>query len=87
MVVSGARIGDGAVIGANSLVNKDIPPYAIVGGSPAKILGFRFEEKVVEQLLRLQWWDWPLERIVDAKELFLQTLDSSKLSEIEKYAD
>ncbi len=60
VILSGITIGDGAVIGANSLVTKDVPPYAIVGGDPAKILRYRFDEKTIQKLLEIKWWDWSL---------------------------
>lgn len=52
----GVEIGDGAIIGARSVVTRDVPPYAIVGGAPAKLIRYRFEPDVIEELLRLQWW-------------------------------
>ncbi len=52
------QIGDGAIVAANSHVVKDVPPYAIVGGNPAKIIKYRFPEKVIERLLRIQWWHY-----------------------------
>ncbi|MEJ5266516.1 MAG: CatB-related O-acetyltransferase [Bacteroidales bacterium] len=55
-VLSGIKIGTGAVIGANSFVNKDIPPYAIVGGVPAKIIKYRFDEETIDKLLKSKWW-------------------------------
>ena len=58
-IVSGVTVGDGAVIAARSVVTKDIPPYAIVGGNPAKIIKMRFPEEVVDTLREIQWWDWP----------------------------
>ena len=58
-------IGDGAVIASDSVVVKNIPPYAIVGGNPAKIIKFRFSEDVIETLLRIKWWDWSLDKIHD----------------------
>ena len=58
-------IGDGAVIAADSVVVKNVPPYAIVGGNPAKIIKFRFSEDVIESLLRIKWWDWSLDKIHD----------------------
>ena len=58
-------IGDGAVIAADSVVVKNVPPYAIVGGNPAKIIKFRFSEDVIESLLRIRWWDWSLDKIHD----------------------
>ena len=58
-------IGDGAVIAANSVVVKSIPPYAIVGGNPAKIIKYRFSEKIIESLLRIKWWNWDIDKIYD----------------------
>ena len=56
-------IGDGAVIAADSVVVKNVPPYAIVGGNPAQIIKFRFPEDVIESFLRIKWWDWSLDKI------------------------
>ncbi len=64
LILSGVNIGDGAVIGANSVVSKDIPPYAIAAGNPVKILKFRFSENIIEQLLRIKWWNWDMEKIL-----------------------
>lgn len=57
-IMGGVSIGDGAVIAAGSVVTKDIPPYAIVGGVPAKVLKYRFNEHQIIQLLKIKWWDW-----------------------------
>lgn len=56
-VLDGIKIGDGAVIGAGSVVSKDIPPYAIAVGSPIKIIKYRFEDKIIESLLEIKWWE------------------------------
>ncbi len=58
IIARGVTIGDGAIIGANSLVLQDVPPYAIVGGSPAKIIKYRFEPEIIAKLLELQWWNY-----------------------------
>jgi chloramphenicol O-acetyltransferase type B len=58
-LMAGVEIGDGAVVAANSHVVKNVPPYAIVGGNPAKLIKMRFPEPVVERLLQLKWWDLP----------------------------
>lgn len=63
LILSGVRIGDGAIVGAGSVVRHDIPPYAIVAGNPARVAGFRFTPKQIEALLRIAWWNWPVERI------------------------
>ena len=55
-------IGDGAVIAADSVVVKNVPPYAIVGGNPAKIIKYRFSEDVIESLLKIQWWNWDIDK-------------------------
>jgi len=71
LILSGVRIGDGAVIGARSVVSKDIPPYAIAVGSPIVIKKYRFSEEVIKELLRIQWWNWPDEKIVKNIKLLL----------------
>lgn len=63
VIMSGVTIGDGAIIGTRAVVTKDVPPYAIVGGVPAKIIRKRFDDKTIGTLLRLQWWNWPPEKI------------------------
>jgi len=81
-ILSGVSIGDGAVIAAKSVVTKDVPPYAIVGGNPAKLIRYRFDNSTITQLQDLAWWDLPDDYInkiapllcsTDVKEL-IQTL-------------
>lgn len=62
-VLDGVTIGDGAVVGAGCVVSKDVPPYAVVIGSPMKILRYRFDEQTREKLLEMKWWDWDEERL------------------------
>ena len=62
-ILDGITIGDGAIVGAGSIVTKDIPPYAIVGGAPAKIIRYRFDEQTIKDLLLLKWWDLDEENI------------------------
>lgn len=57
-IMSGVSIGDGAVIGARSVVTKDVPPYAIVAGNPGVVVKHRFDEQTVVDLLQIAWWDW-----------------------------
>jgi virginiamycin A acetyltransferase len=63
VVMPGVRIGDGAIVAACSVVTRDVGPYEIVGGNPARLIRKRFDEKTIERLLRLRWWDWPAETI------------------------
>lgn len=70
-ILRGCKIGDGAIVGANSLVKKDVPPYAIVAGCPARIIKYRFDPNTIEKLQSLKWWEWDIERIRKNKDLFI----------------
>jgi acyl-[acyl carrier protein]--UDP-N-acetylglucosamine O-acyltransferase len=61
--MSGVTIGDGAVIACNSHVVKDVEPYTIVGGNPAKLIKYRFSQKQIEKLLEIKWWFWDDDKI------------------------
>lgn len=63
MVPGGVSIQTGAIVAAGAVVVKDVPPYAIVGGNPAALIRYRFDESVIQRLLESRWWDWPLEEI------------------------
>lgn len=65
VILSGVTIGDGAVIGCRAVVTKDIPPYTIVGGIPAKPIRKRFDEETIKELQKIKWWDWPEEKITE----------------------
>lgn len=74
-IMSGVKIGDGAVIANNSHVVKDVPPYSIIGGNPAKVVKFRFTETQICDLLKIKWWDWDENKI----NLFLPLLCSNDI--------
>jgi len=63
VLMSGVTIGDGAVVGARAVVAGDVPPYTIVGGVPAKPIRKRFSDDTISELLKIQWWNWPADRI------------------------
>lgn len=82
IILDGVKIGDGAVIGAGAVVSKDIPPYAIAIGCPIKVIKYRFEEKQIEDLLRIKWWNFPSDKLKDVEKYFF---DVNKF--IEKYSN
>jgi len=63
VILSGVHIGDGAIIGARAVVTKDVPPYTVVGGVPAKEIKKRFDEETIQKLQQTQWWNWPIDKI------------------------
>lgn len=77
----GIKVGDGAIIGTKSLITKNVGPYEIWGGNPAKLIRKRFSEEVIELLLKLQWWNWDIQKIVDNVSLLVSN-DVSKLKEL-----
>ena len=66
MIMAGVTIGSGAVVAARAVVTKDVPPYAIVGGNPAQVIKYRFDETSIRRLLKLKWWDWTEEEVKNA---------------------
>ena len=83
-IMPGVSIGDGVVIANNSHVVKDVEPYSVVGGNPAKHIKFRFDEETISKLLKIQWWNWGDEKIKDN----LQYITSSNTSEfVDKFYD
>jgi virginiamycin A acetyltransferase len=82
VVLPGVRVGDGAIVAAKSVVAADVPPYAVVGGNPARVLRQRFAPGEVERLLRVAWWDWP----ADLVSKHVRTIMSGSVDELEAAA-
>jgi len=83
VILSGVTVGDGSVIGTNAVVAKDVPPYAIVAGNPARVVRKRFDEKTIGHLLKIRWWEWKDDRI----EKFIPLLLDSNIEKFLKVAE
>lgn len=71
LIMPGVRIGDGAVVAARSVVTRDVPAYAVVGGNPATVIRTRFAPEVAERLQAVAWWDWPIETVTERLDLIV----------------
>ena len=83
VILSGVRIGDGAIVAARAVVAGDVEPYTIVGGVPAKPIRKRFTPETIHRLERLRWWDWPREKL----QLLLPLLRRGDLTALERAAE
>ncbi|MDW8803178.1 CatB-related O-acetyltransferase [Clostridium sp. A1-XYC3] len=79
IIMSGVKIGDGAIIGTRAIVTNDVPPYTIVGGIPAKVIKKRFSDDTILKLLKIKWWNWSYEKI----EANIQYIQSGNIDEVE----
>lgn len=84
MILSGVHIGQGAVVAAGAVVTKDVPPYAIVGGVPAKVIKYRFSPEVIEQLLKLDYSKLTDDMIRERIDELYTSLEGKSLEEVEK---
>lgn len=80
VIMPGVKIGDGTIIGAYSVVTKDVEPYSVVGGNPAKLIKKRFDDELIEILLKVKWWDFEPEKLVE----FLPLLCDPDLKKVKK---
>ncbi|MGW5384851.1 CatB-related O-acetyltransferase [Nocardia sp. NPDC003963] len=82
-VLPGVRIGHGAIVAAGSVVTRDVPDYGIVGGNPARLIRFRYDESEIARLLAVAWWDWSVEHITD----HVRAIMSGSIADLEAAAD
>lgn len=82
-ILGGVTIGNGALVAANSVVTKNIPPYAIVAGVPAKIINYRFDPLTIKKIQQMAWWNWPIEKIKNNKTLFEKEFSIDNLNLME----
>jgi virginiamycin A acetyltransferase len=84
VILSGVKVGDGAVLGAGAIVTKDVPPYCIAAGNPARVIKKRFDETIIQQLIQVQWWDWTEDKIKRNQEFFSTDFTNQKDLDLNK---
>jgi virginiamycin A acetyltransferase len=84
LIMPAVSIGDGVIIASRSVVTKDIPPYTIVAGNPAKVIRKRFDEEIIASLLEIKWWDWPID-VINKNIAAIVAADVDDMKKINKY--
>lgn len=83
-ILNGVKIGDGAVIGANTIVTKDVPPFAIFVGNPGRVVSYRFEKEQIDEILSIKWWDLPHDEIKKSFEIFKENDINNAIKKLKK---
>ena len=84
LILSGVKIGDGCCVGARSVVTKDLPPYTICVGQPCKPIKKRYNDDIIQFLLKIKWWNWDKNKIQKNKKFFMQNLNKISLNKLKK---
>lgn len=84
LIHDGVNVGNGSIIASKSVVVKDVPEYAIVGGVPAKIIKYRFSKDVIQRLKQLKWWDWETKKLVEFQAFFKKEISINNLEKLIK---
>ncbi|TCL62262.1 virginiamycin A acetyltransferase [Hydrogenispora ethanolica] len=81
VIMPGVHIGDGAIVGTRAVVTKDVPPYGIVGGVPARIIKYRFDDPTIQMLRKIKWWDWDIQKLKTNLSV-IRKMDLQRLKEL-----